>query len=123
MHTSWCIYLIRLGGAKMNDLKAIGRRVNGLRKDEGLTQEELGKTIGKSRGVIAGIESGGDQGGIDTMEALADHFQVSVDWLLGREGFGPPAVPKIVEVARLSDADVERIADAVLRKLRGAFTK
>jgi transcriptional regulator with XRE-family HTH domain len=105
------------------DLKAIGSRVYGLRKDAGLNQEELGKIIGKGRGVIAGIESAADQGGIDTMVALANHFQVSVDWLLGREGFGPPAVPKIVEVARLSDADVERIADAVLRKLRGVFTK
>jgi transcriptional regulator with XRE-family HTH domain len=48
------------------DLKAIGRRVNGLRRDEGLTQDELGKAIGKGRGVIAGIETGNDQGGIAT---------------------------------------------------------
>jgi transcriptional regulator with XRE-family HTH domain len=105
------------------DLKAIGRRVNGLRRDEGLTQDELGKAIGKGRGVIAGIETGNDQGGIDTMEALADHYQVSVDWLLGREGLGLPPVRKIVDVPRLSDADVERIADAVIRKLRGVFMK
>ena len=68
----------------MTKLKDIGRRVAELRSKAGLTQEALAAEIGLSRGTIAGIETGGDRGGILSMMAIADYFKVPMDWLLCR---------------------------------------
>jgi transcriptional regulator with XRE-family HTH domain len=81
----------------MTNLKTIGRRVRELRKAEGVTQEELAALIGVTRSTIAGIETGGDRGGIETMIAIADHYQVAMDWLLGRASpAGTPATGQLV---------------------------
>jgi transcriptional regulator with XRE-family HTH domain len=81
----------------MTNLKTIGRRVRELRKAEGLTQEERAAAIGVTRSTIAGIETGGDRGGIETMIAIADHYKVPMDWLLGRPApSGSPPTGKLV---------------------------
>ena len=82
----------------MHDLKAIGRRITEMRKEEGLTQEELAKLVGRGRGAIAGIEIGKDRGGIVLMTRLAAHFKVSLDWLIGyRVPPGGPLVGRFVD--------------------------
>jgi transcriptional regulator with XRE-family HTH domain len=81
----------------MAKLKAIGARVRELRLTEGIGQEELAAAIGVSRSTIAGIETGGDRGGIETMVAIADHYKVSMDWLLDRQlPPGDPPVGKLI---------------------------
>jgi transcriptional regulator with XRE-family HTH domain len=81
----------------MTNLKAVGHRVRELRRAEGLAQEELAAAIGVSRSTIAGIETGGDRGGIETMIAIADHYKVPMDWLLCRATpSGAPATGKLV---------------------------
>lgn len=81
----------------MSKLKDIGRRVAELRNKAGLTQEALAAEIGLGRGTIAGIETGGDRGGILSMVAIADHFKVPMDWLLCRDvPAGGPLVGKFV---------------------------
>lgn len=83
--------------ASMSTLKAIGRRVQDLRRAEGIGQEELAAIVGVSRSTIAGIETGGDRGGIETMIAIADHYKVAMDWLLGRHlPAGSPPAGKLV---------------------------
>ena len=77
----------------MTNLKAIGQRVRQLREEEGIIQEELAAVLGVSRSTIAGIESGGDRGGILTMVAIADHYKVPMDWLLCRQV--PPGGPPV----------------------------
>jgi transcriptional regulator with XRE-family HTH domain len=81
----------------MTSLKAIGARVRELRRAEGIGQEELAAIIGISRSTLAGIETGGDRGGIETMVAIADHYKVPMDWLLYRElPPGRPPVGKLI---------------------------
>jgi len=77
----------------MTSLKAIGARVRELRLAENIGQEELAVVIGVSRSTIAGIETGGDRGGIETMIAIADHYKVPMDWLLDRTL--PPGLPPV----------------------------
>jgi transcriptional regulator with XRE-family HTH domain len=77
----------------MGKLKDIGRRVAELRRDAGLTQEALAADIGLGRGTLAGIETGGDRGGILSMVAIADYFKVPMDWLLCRGV--PPGGPLV----------------------------
>jgi transcriptional regulator with XRE-family HTH domain len=77
----------------MTTLKMIGARVRDLRLAENIGQEELAAIIGVSRSTLAGIETGADRGGIETMIAIADHYKVPMDWLLGRRL--PPGSPPI----------------------------
>lgn len=82
----------------MNKLKKIGRRVAGLRKDKDLTQIEAAIAIGIARSTLGEIEIGSEQGGIDSMIAIADYFKVPMDWLLCRTvPPGGPLVGKFVD--------------------------
>lgn len=82
----------------MNKLKAIGRRIAGLRRDARMTQTDLATAVGVTRSIIGEIEGGTQPGGLDTMIALADQFKVPLDWLLLREvPPGGPLVGKFVD--------------------------
>lgn len=62
-----------------------GDRLKMLREDKDVTQKELGTAVGVSDRVIGYYESN-DRFPKDenTLKALADYFNVSVDYLLGR---------------------------------------
>lgn len=64
--------------------KSLGELVRGLRKSAGLTQSELADAIGIARSTLATIETGADLPGRETLLALADYFQISVDQLRSR---------------------------------------
>lgn len=56
-----------------------------LRETLGISQTELGKKIGVARSTICQYESGRREPDNETLQRLADFFNVSVDYLLGRE--------------------------------------
>ena len=56
-----------------------------LRSDEGLTQEELAEKIFVSRTAISKWESGRGYPSIDSLKAIAKHFHVTIDELIGTE--------------------------------------
>ncbi|MCL4514019.1 MAG: helix-turn-helix domain-containing protein [Firmicutes bacterium] len=60
------------------------QRLAFLRKEKGLSQYELAKALGFSRGQIANYEQGSRRPDPATLQRLADYFNVSVDYLLGR---------------------------------------
>ncbi|CYU95524.1 MULTISPECIES: helix-turn-helix transcriptional regulator [Streptococcus] len=60
-------------------------RLKELRKEKKLTQEELASEIGVSKITILRWENGERQIKPDKAQALADHFGVSVGYLLGYE--------------------------------------
>ena len=53
-----------------------------LRKNQGLTQEELARAIFVSRTAVSKWESGRGYPNIDSLKALADYFSVTVDELI-----------------------------------------
>ena len=59
-------------------------RLRSLRKSKRLTMKDLAKLIDLSEPTISGYESGTRKPDIDTLNRLADIFNVSVDYLLGR---------------------------------------
>lgn len=59
-------------------------RIKYLRKEEKLTQEQLGKYIGFSANAIGQYETGIREPNFETLIKLADYFNVSIDYLLGR---------------------------------------
>ena len=55
-----------------------------LRKQRGLSQEQLGQIIGVKRYSIYTYEKGKSCPDMEGLIALADYFQVSIDYLVGR---------------------------------------
>lgn len=58
-----------------------------LRKDKGLLQKELAQLLGVSIGTVSNYETGVHNPEIETLIKLADYFNVSVDYMLGRIKF------------------------------------
>lgn len=58
-------------------------RVHQLRKEAGLTQQQLGGILGLTHKSISMLESGGRSTTIDKLVLLAEYFHVSTDYLLG----------------------------------------
>lgn len=61
------------------------QKLRELRKQHYLNQEHLAKQIGVSRSTIAMWETGGSQPDNISLQKLADFFNVTVDYLLGRD--------------------------------------
>jgi len=61
-----------------------GERLRQLRKERKLTQSELGEKVNVTKVSISGYESGNRTPDTDTLQRLADYFEVSTDYLLGR---------------------------------------
>lgn len=62
----------------------IGERLKQLRKEYKLTQTDLGNKINVTKVSISGYENGNRSPDTETLTRLADYFDVSTDYLLGR---------------------------------------
>jgi transcriptional regulator with XRE-family HTH domain len=62
----------------------LGKRIEKLRKQKGLTQSELGKAFGFRDSTISQYETGKRKPDSDTLGKIADYFGVSTDYLLGK---------------------------------------
>lgn len=61
-----------------------GRNLKALRKERGITQENMANSINTSRSCISNYESGNREPDNETIRIIADYFGVSIDFLLGR---------------------------------------
>ena len=59
-------------------------RVRTLRKKKNIKQSELGEIVGLTYTAISDIERGRRTTTMEKLDALADYFEVSVDYLMGR---------------------------------------
>lgn len=66
------------------DLERLANRVKALRENLEITQMQLAKDVGVSRSMIGEIERAVKSGSPKTISKLADYFNVSVDYLLGK---------------------------------------
>lgn len=57
----------------------IGERIAAIRKEHGLTQRELAQKVGVSHGHIGRIETGKYTMRIDTLQRIADVFNMEVE--------------------------------------------
>lgn len=60
------------------------QRLRELRKEKGLTMKKLGEMVGVGESTISQYENGKRQPDFTTLDKLAEIFNVSVDYLLGR---------------------------------------
>ena len=66
----------------MND---IGNRLSDLLTSHDMSQRELARQIGTSNATVSRIIHGDLNVTLRVAVAIADHFCVSLDWLVGRE--------------------------------------
>ncbi|WP_312560907.1 helix-turn-helix transcriptional regulator [Anaerospora sp.] len=59
-------------------------RLRKLRVDKGITQEEFGKIFNVIKQTVSSWENGNSRPDIDSAAKIADFFDVSLDYLLGR---------------------------------------
>lgn len=64
--------------------KIFAEKISTLRNLKGLSQEALGKELGVTKATISRIESTDRAVSVDLLCALADYFNVSLDYLVGR---------------------------------------
>lgn len=64
-------------------MQVFSSRLASLRKERGMTQEELAKAINKKRSTYSGYETEGKEPDLETVCILANYFGVSTDYLLG----------------------------------------
>jgi len=69
---------------------SFGERLKILRNQKKITQEQLAEYLGVGRPTIAGYEAKGKQPSFDILKEIADFFNVSLDYLLGRTDIPNP---------------------------------
>ena len=65
--------------SKEEERQRIGQRIADLRKGQGLTQNDLASMTGMQRNHISRIESGKYSVGFDTLQLIAEQFDMKVD--------------------------------------------
>lgn len=95
-------------------------RIKTLRKELNLTQQDFADKLAKKRSTISGYETDRKQPDYDTLLELADFFDVSVDYLLGKSNIRklPNDHPVISAFhvegdEALSDEDIEAVRSIV----------
>lgn len=91
-------------------MATFGELLAELRQDKGMTQKQLGKVLSVSTGTISNYENGVHYPDLEKLVALADYFQVSTDYLLGREN-----VARSVHTPEIKDPQDEQVTQFIHR--------
>ena len=97
------------------------KRLAELRSKAGLTQQELADKIKISRATYAQYEIGRRHPDYETLQRLADYFEVSIDYMMGRSGIMQPEFEakedqELYEIIKkLSDEDKDYVKGLLLR--------
>jgi transcriptional regulator with XRE-family HTH domain len=65
-------------------MKILGERVKELRKSKNLLQKQLAEILGLKSDTVIRLENGTRRPSLDKLIMLADYFDVSLDYLVGR---------------------------------------
>ena len=90
-------------------------RIKQLRQEKGLKQEELAGEFGIAQQTISNYEKGIREPDITTLKKLADFFDVSLDFLLGKTDIRTP-----IETLALSRSDgyEDGLPDEAIREIK-----
>lgn len=86
-----------------------------LRKVKGISQVKLAEDLGVSAGIIGMYESGKRKPSYEALEAIADYFNVTIDYLTGRESGSMYYLdPEVAELANemASRPELKALMDA-----------
>ncbi|WP_250673513.1 helix-turn-helix transcriptional regulator [Paraclostridium ghonii] len=97
-------------------------RLKKLRCDNDMKQADLAKILGVSASTIGMYEQGRRTPDLEVLNKIATHFQVSVDYLLGRTNIKnfkdfPPEVQNLTEMLLNADESKVKILERLLKEL------
>lgn len=87
-----------------------GDRLKSLRNSKGLSQADFAKQIGVSKSSVNMYERGEREPNFETLEAIADYFNVDLDYLMGKSD-----VPNRAQAAMLTGIHVHTPAPELSR--------
>ena len=88
------------------------KRLADLRKKRGLSQYELAKRLGCTRGQIGNYEQGTREPDHEMLTKIANFFDVSVDYLLGRtDNSIPEDIKKAMQAVDPNDPDWKKAVE------------
>ena len=93
-------------------MKELGQALAKLRRERNLGQKELASLLNMSIGTISNYEKGIHSPDLTTLCRLADFFNVTTDYLLGRSGYRCP--PEVLDQYITSDYTVSSFANTIL---------
>lgn len=98
------------------------KRIAELRKEKKISQDELSKKIGVHQNVIGRYERGEAKPSIEVATAIADVFNVSLDYLVGKTEFivDEDITNRILTIQKLPEQDKEHILFALDAMIRDA---
>lgn len=103
------------------------QRLVSLRKERKFSQNALALALGYSRGQIANYELGSREPDFSTLIRIAEYFDVSIDYLIGRSSIRSPQIKppleKLIGMAdSLSIASIDYLTEsAKLLKIKEAL--
>lgn len=100
------------GPGRMQDRKEVGKIIAELRKEKGLRQKDLSIILNMSPSNISNYESGAYWPDLDTICQMADFFNVTTDYLLGRTEYRCP--PDVLDKYTASDYIIHNILNSLL---------
>lgn len=97
-------------------------RLKELRKSNSLTQEDLGKILGVGKTTISMYENGNSTPNDEIKIKIADHFNVSMDYLIGKTNIKESA-DKILDssehtIALHSEYDYDDLPDEARKEIK-----
>lgn len=76
-------------------MRTFAKRLKHLRQLGGVTQKELAEYLRVGKTTISNYETGYSSPDLETLNRLADYFQVSIDYLMGRTDQRNPKDPDL----------------------------
>ncbi len=95
-------------GVYETDKEKVGNLYN-LRKEKGLTQDELCSALGITRTAYNSWENGSSKIKSDVLELLADYYHVSIDYLLGRSDCRSVENDYIKKITGLNELAIKKL--------------
>lgn len=93
-------------------------RLKELRKSNNLTQEELGKILGVGKTTISMYENGNSTPNDEIKMIIADYFNVTLDYLLGKSDIkNYDKVKKEPTIALHSDHEYDELPDEAKKEI------
>ncbi|KEI81184.1 helix-turn-helix domain-containing protein [Clostridium botulinum] len=97
----------------------LNERIKELRKEKGITQEELAKHVGVSTSMVGMYETNARKPSYEVLSKIAKYFRVSTDYLLGETDYKTTGEKFD---AKLSSDNVEQIKEEQALYTTGKFT-
>lgn len=100
-------------------MATLAERIKQLRVEAKMTQEDLARELLVSKGAVGNWETGLRRPDPETLEAIADLFNVDMDYLLGRKNDRPEVTLEekwLIECFRKADEDTKTAVRAILRR-------